>query len=124
MTAQDQAIGCASRRPSDRGRHADRTDGEATTIRIDRGEVWITEEGSFIDHILAPVSGTPSIARAWRIVAAQGDVRVTLFAPRIGPRPARIPCGASTLYFRPAWWDVIASIWPAFMRRASRRSFA
>ena len=27
-------------------------DGEASTIRIDRGEVWLTEHGSFIDHLL------------------------------------------------------------------------
>ena len=100
------------------------TDGEATTIRIDRGCVWITEEESVIDHVLEAgqryTFDRPGVA----IVAAQGDVRVTLLAPRIGPRPARIACGSSTLYFRPVWWDVIATIWPAFMRRASRQSFA
>jgi len=99
------------------------TDGEATTIRIDRGCVWITEEESVIDHVLEAgqryTFDRPGVA----IVAAQGDVRVTLLAPRIGPRPARIACGESTLYFRPVWWGVIASIWPPFMRRASRPSF-
>jgi len=100
------------------------TDGEATTIRIDRGCVWITEEGSAIDHVLEAgqryTFDRPGVA----LVAAQSDVRVTLLAPRVGTRPARIACGQATLYFRPLWQDVIAAMWPAFMRRASRPSFA
>ena len=100
------------------------TDGEATTIRIDRGCVWITEEGSVIDHVLEAgqryTFDRPGVA----LVAAQNDVRVTLLAPRVGPRPARIACGKATLYLRPLWWDMMATMWPPFMRRASRRSFA
>ena len=100
------------------------TDGEATTIRIDRGCVWITEEGSVIDHVLEArqryTFDRPGVA----LVAAQSDARVTLFAPRVGPRPAAIACGTALLYLRPLWWDVIAAMWPAFMRRASRRSLA
>ena len=100
------------------------TDGEATTIRIDRGCVWITEEGSIIDHILEGgqryTFDRPGVA----LISAQNDVRVTFLAPRVGPRPARIACGKATLYFRPLWWDVIAAMWPASMRRASRPSFA
>ena len=107
-----------------RGDRLSVTDGEATTIRIDRGCVWITEEGSVVDHVLEAgqryTFDRPGVA----LVAAQNEVRVTLLAPRVGPRPARIACGKATLYFRPLWWDVIAAMWPAFMRRASRRSFA
>jgi len=106
-----------------RGDRLSVTDGEATTIRIDRGCVWITEEGSVVDHVLEAgqryTFDRPGVA----LVAAQNEVRVTLLAPRVGPRPARIACGKATLYFRPLWWDVIAAMWPASMRRASRRSF-
>jgi len=100
------------------------TDGEATTIRIDRGCVSITEQGSVIDHILEAGQLYAFDRAGVALVAAQNDVDVTLLAPRVGPPPAHIARGKATLYFRPLWWDAIAALWPAFMRRASRRSFA
>ena len=124
ITSRTRRSGAVTTAVMTRGDTLSVADGEATTIRIDHGCVWITEEGSVIDHVLETgqryTFDRPGVA----LVAAQGDVRVTLLAPRVGPRPARIACGKATLYFRPLWWDVIASIWPAFMRRASRPSFA
>ena len=68
-----------------RGDRLSVTDGEATTIRIDRGCVWITEEGSVVDHVLEAgqryTFDRPGVA----LVAAQNEVRVTLLAPRVGP---------------------------------------
>ena len=116
--------GAVTRAVIKRGDTLSVTDGEATTIRIDRGCVWITEEGSAIDHVLEAAQRYTFDRPGVALVAAQTDVRVTLLAPRVGPRPARIACGKTTLYLRPMWWDVIASVWPVSMRRASRRSFA
>ena len=123
-TTRTRGSGAVTTTVMDSGDTLSVTDGEATTIRIDRGCVWITEEGSVVDHILEAgqryTFDRPGVA----LVAAHNDVRVTLLAPRVGPRPARIACGKATLYLRPLWQDVIAAMWPAFMRRPSRQSFA
>lgn len=89
------------------------TDGEATTIRIDRGRIWITEEKSFIDHVL--VAGQrytldrPGVA----IVTAQEDARVTLVAPRIGAPPARVTLAGKALYVRPVWRKFVRMLLPS-----------
>ena len=95
-------------------------DGEATTIRIDHGEVWITEDGSFIDHILSAgqlyTFDRPGLA----LVAAQAASRVTVYAPRLGARPGRIATTHRVLYERPTWRTIVATVWPASMLQASR----
>ena len=88
------------------------TDGEATTLHIDRGCVWVTEEGSFVDHVL--VAGQrytldrPGIA----IVTAHGDARVTLSARRLGARPSRVVAAGRTLYARPIWLSIVTMLLP------------
>ena len=59
-------------------------DGEASTIRIDRGEVWLTEHGSFIDHILVAGQSYTFDRPGRAIVAAQAESRVTVLAPHEG----------------------------------------
>jgi hypothetical protein len=88
-------------------------DGEATTMRIDRGCIWITEEKSFIDHVL--VAGQrytfdrPGVA----IVTAHEDARDTLVAPRIGARPARVALGGKAFYLRPMWQTLVGMLLPS-----------
>ena len=54
-------------------------DGVGTTIRIDSGEVRVTEDGSFIDHILCG-GQEYTIDRPGRaIVAAQMESRFSLY---------------------------------------------
>jgi len=92
-------------------------DGEASTIRIDRGEVWLTEHGSFIDHILVGgqsyIFDRPGVA----IVTAQVDSQVTVFAPHKGPPPVRIATSLRTLYTRPRRRMLAALLWPAWRRK-------
>ena len=92
-------------------------DGVASTIRIDRGEVWLTEHGSFIDHILVAGQSYTFDRPGKAIVAAQTDSRVTVLAPREGPPPARISTARRTLYVRPLCWRLPALLWPAAWRR-------
>jgi hypothetical protein len=97
-------------------------DGEATTLGIERGCVWVTEENSFIDHVL--VAGQrytfdrPGVA----IVTAREDARVTLSARRLGPRPLRVALAGRTLYERPLWlsaaWMLLPLPWMLSMMRA------
>jgi Protein of unknown function (DUF2917) len=88
------------------------TNGQGTTIRIDRGCVWITEEKSFIDHVL--VAGQhytfdrPGVA----IATAREDARVTLDAPRIGRWPARVALAGKALYVRPVWQTIVGILLP------------
>lgn len=88
------------------------TDGKATTIRIERGCVWITEEKSFIDHVL--VAGQrytfdrPGVA----IATAREDARVPLVAPRIGAWPARVALAGKVLYVRPVWQTIVEMVLP------------
>jgi len=92
-------------------------DGEASTIRIDRGEVWLTEHGSFIDHILVAGQAYTFDRPGTAIVTAQADSRVTVLAPHEGPPPARIATVRRTLYVRPLRWMLPALLWPASWRR-------
>ena len=100
-----------------RGESLTVVDGEASTIRVDLGEVWLTEHGSFVDHILVAgqcyVFDRPGTA----IVAAQEDSRVTVLAPHEGPPPARIATARRTLQVRPLKWLLPALLWPAAWRR-------
>ena len=88
------------------------TDGKATSIHIDFGCVWITEEKSFIDHVL--VAGQrytfdrPGVA----IATAHEDARVTLVAPRLGAWPARVALPGRVLYVRPVWQTVLGMLLP------------
>ena len=100
-----------------RGESLSVLDGVASTIRIDRGEVWLTEHGSFIDHILVAGQSYTFDRPGKAIVAAQADSRVTVLAPDEGPPAARIATGRRTLYARPWWWILPALLWPAGCRR-------
>jgi len=70
-------------------------DGVATVIQVKRGEVWISEEGSFIDHIL--VAGQhyaidrPGVA----IVSMQSEAHVAMHLPTDGMPPRRIDLHAA-----------------------------
>ena len=92
-------------------------DGIASTIRIDRGEVWLTEHGSFIDHILVAGQSYTFDRPGKAIVAAQSQTQVTVLAPHDGPPPARIATARRTLYARPLRWMLPALLWPASCRR-------
>jgi hypothetical protein len=92
-------------------------DGVAATIRIDRGEVWLTEHGSFVDHILVAGQSYTFDRPGRAIVTAQADTRVAVLAPDEGPPPARIATARRTLYVRPLWWMLPALLWPAAWRR-------
>jgi len=92
-------------------------DGEASTIRIDRGEVWLTEHGSFIDHVLVAGQAYTFDRPGKAIVTAQADSRVTVFAPQDGPPPVRIATALRTLYARPLWWMLAALARPSWRRR-------
>ena len=92
-------------------------DGEASTIRIDRGEVWLTEHGSFIDHILVAGQSYTFDRPGRAIVAAQAESRVTVLAPHEGPPSARIATARRSLYARPLRWMLPALLWPASWRR-------
>jgi hypothetical protein len=99
-------------------------DGEASTIRIDRGEVWLTEHGSFIDHVLVAGQAYTFDRPGKAIVTAQADSHVTVFAPQEGPPPVRITTSLRTLYTRPRWWMVAALAWPARRRRPIQAAWA
>ncbi|MFO1303198.1 MAG: DUF2917 domain-containing protein [Burkholderiales bacterium] len=89
------------------------TDGEATTLRIQRGCVWITEEGSFVDHILVAGQRYTLDRPGTAIVTAHEDAKVTLVAPRIGARPARVSVAGLTLYARPMWRTIASMVMPS-----------
>ena len=92
-------------------------DGEASTIRIDRGEVWLTEHGSFIDHILVAGQSYVFDRPGTAIVAAQAESQVTVLAPQEGPPAACIATSRRMLYCRPRRWMLPAVLWPASWRR-------
>jgi hypothetical protein len=95
-----------------RGASLSVTDGEGVTIRIHRGCVWVTEEESFIDHVL--VGGQrytfdrPGVA----IVTAHEDACMTLSAPRFGAAPARVAVAGRTVYQRPLWQALVGAFLP------------
>ena len=86
-------------------------DGELTTLRVLHGCVWVTEECSFIDHIL--VAGQrytfdrPGVA----IVTAHEDARVALAAPATAC-PAHVSLAKRTLFERPAWQSIARFLIP------------
>ena len=88
------------------------TDGQATTVRVDRGTVWITEEGSHIDHILTAGQRYAFDRPGAAIVSAHTDARVTLMASRFAGWPARIATARTTLYARPLWRSIVAWVLP------------
>ena len=88
------------------------TDGEAATIRIDRGTVWITEEGSYIDHILTAGQRYTFDRPGTAIVSAHTDARVTVLASRFAGWPARIATAHDTLYVRPLWRSIVGVFVP------------
>ena len=100
-----------------RGESLTVVDGEASTLRIDRGEVWLTEHGSFIDHVLVAGQAYTFDRPGKAIVTAQADSHVTVLAPHEGPPPACIATPRRTLYTRPPWWTLPALLWPASRRR-------
>jgi hypothetical protein len=122
--ARTRGAGAVTVAPIARGELLAITDGEATTIRIDRGEVWISEEGSYIDHVLCAGQAYTVESSGVALVAAQKDSRVTLFAPRVGPPPARIAVAGQTVYARSLWRSVVALLFPVWTRQPSRRAFA
>ncbi|MFO1311036.1 MAG: DUF2917 domain-containing protein [Burkholderiales bacterium] len=89
------------------------TDGEATTLRIQRGCVWITEERSLVDHILVAGQRYTFDRPGTAIATAHDDARVTLVAPRFGARPARVAVGGTTLYERPVWQTIASWVLPS-----------
>jgi len=100
-----------------RGESLTVVDGAASTIRIDRGEVWLTEHGSLIDHVLVAGQSYTFDRPGMAIVAAQVDSHVTVFAPHEGPPPVRIATSLRTLYTRPLWWMLAALLYPAWRRK-------
>jgi Protein of unknown function (DUF2917) len=98
-------------------------DGVATVIQVKQGEVWISEEGSFIDHIL--VAGQhyaidrPGVA----IVSMQSEADVAMHFPSGGIAPRRIDLHATgdgkgqRLYQRTAMDSVVAFLTAAFAWR-------
>jgi hypothetical protein len=99
------------------------SDGVATTVRIESGEVSITEEGSFIDHILC-AGQQYTIDRSGRaIVAARTKSRVAIYSPRIGAPPRSVERGDSScatsdlLYARSPFLNAIASLIPLWAYR-------
>lgn len=99
------------------------SDGVATTLRIDTGEVLISEEGSFIDHILC-AGQQYTIDRPGRaIVAARRRSRIALCSPKFGVPPESVERrnpGLGTremLYARSLWLKVAASLIPLWARR-------
>ena len=100
-----------------RGETLSVSDGEATTLRIDRGQVWVTEEGNFVDHVLCAgqryTFDRPGVA----LVSAQLDSRVTLYAPAIGTAAARITVAREVLYERSVWQTIVALLLPSHLWR-------
>ncbi len=99
------------------------SDGVATTLRIDLGEVWITEEGSFIDHILC-AGQRYTIDRPGRaIVAARTVSRIALCSPIFGVPPKRVErCNPrlgtnEVLYARSLLLNAAASLIPLWARQ-------
>ena len=120
--ARSRGFGAVTVAPLAPGETLSVLNGEATTIRIDRGEVWITEEGSFVDHILRAGHRYTFDRPGLAIVAAQVASRVTLYAPRMGARAARIATNHRVLYERGTWRTILALLLPSSMLRASRSS--
>ena len=120
--ARSRGFGAVTVAPLAPGETLSVLNGEATTIRIDRGEVWITEEGSFVDHILRAGHRYTFDRPGLAIVAAQVAARVTLYAPRMGARAARIATNHRVLYERGTWRTILALLLPSSMLRASRSS--
>lgn len=100
-----------------RGETLSVTDGEGTTIHINDGCVWITEHGSFIDHILEKGQRYTFDRPGLAVVTAQTNARVTLLAPRFGAWPARIATARETLYVRSLWQSIVASVTSLRLRR-------
>jgi len=105
-------------------------DGVATVIQVKQGEVWMSEEGSFIDHIL--VAGQhyavdrPGVA----IVSMQSEVDVAMHLPSGGIPPRRIDLHATgdgkgqRLYQRAAIDSVVAFLLAVFAWRPAITSNA
>ena len=90
-------------------------DGPDTTIRIGIGQVRISEEGSFIDHIL--IAGQQyTIDRAGRAaVIAQTESQISLHLPRIALPPRSVEryrglAGVELLYARSSLLDAVAAL--------------
>lgn len=99
------------------------SDGVGTTVRIDLGEVWITEEGSFVDHILC-AGQQYAIDRPGRaIVTARTVSRIALCSPVFGVPPKNVElCNRrlgtdEILYARSPLLNVAASLIPLWARR-------
>ena len=98
-------------------------DAVETVIQIEQGEVWITEEGSFIDHIL--VGGQhyaidrPGVA----IVSVESEADLTMHLPAAGMPPRAIDLHGhgggkgQRLYRRTAIDSVVAFVLAAFAWR-------
>jgi hypothetical protein len=98
-------------------------DGIGITVVVDSGEVWITEEGSFIDQILG-AGQDYTIDRPGRaIVAARTESCITLRSPGIGVPPKSVErcdprrAGKVLLYARSLALSAIAGLIPQWARR-------
>ena len=83
-------------------------DARGTTVRVGRGQLWITQYGDLVDHVLE-AGDTWAVERNGRtIVQAQRDTLVDLIGPGASfPVRAVVRSGALPRFV--AWW-----------RRASR----
>jgi hypothetical protein len=99
------------------------TDGVATTIRIYRGEVCITEDASFIDHVLTAGQHYTFDRSGRAIVVARSESRIGLDTPRIGVPPRSVerckPRWPSNdmLYVRPPLLNAVVGLIPLWVRR-------
>ena len=93
------------------------TDGVATTIQIYSGEVWMTEDGSFIDHILTAGHRYTFDRFGRAIVVARRESSIDLYSPRIGVPPRSVercnPHCNEILYARLPLLNAVAGPIPA-----------
>jgi len=92
------------------------TDGFATVVRIETGEVCISEYGSFVDHLLCAGEGYAIDRPGRAIVAARTSARITIHAPIAGLPPRRVErcdekrASIDLLYARSPMLNLIATV--------------
>lgn len=99
------------------------TDGVGTTIQIHGGEVWITEDGSFIDHILTTGHRYTFDRSGRAVVVARRESFIDLYFPGIGVPPRSVERGNPNrrcnemLYARLPLLNAVAGLIPLWVRR-------